>query len=188
MTPSRRNRATIRVAAVLLLGTVGIAMTRWSADGGSSDGTPTSAPGIPVASAPDGRPFEFVPMESMDGSGEVVVNPGEFAVVNFWFSTCPPCAREMPALAEVARLFEGRVNFIGINPLDDVGPAAAFLERYGVGFPSYLDDGDQAAASGIVSFPFTYFLRDGRIVDQHAGEITREELIVAISERFGLSA
>jgi thiol-disulfide isomerase/thioredoxin len=188
VTPARRNRTIARIAAVLLFGVGGVAMARMSADGGSSGTSPTSAPGIPVASEPDGREFEFVPMESMDGSGEVFVNPGEFAVVNFWFSTCPPCAREMPALAEVARMFEGRVNFIGVNPLDDVGPAAAFLERYDVGFPSYLDDGDQAAAAGVVTFPFTYFLRDGRIVDQHAGEITRDELLSVIAERFGLSA
>jgi thiol-disulfide isomerase/thioredoxin len=188
MVPPRRNRNVARIAAVLLLGAGGIAMVRLSAGDGPRGTTPTSAPGIPVASEPDGREFEFVPMESMDGSGEVLVNPGEFAVVNFWFSTCPPCAREMPALAEVARMFEGRVSFIGVNPLDDAGPATAFLERYDVGFPSYLDDGDQAAASGIVSFPFTYFLRDGRIIDQHAGEITRDELLATISERFGLSA
>lgn len=188
MNPIRNNRNIVRIAAVALLGAGGVAMATMSAGDGSSGTTPTSAPGIPVASEPDGRRFEFVPMESMDGAGEVIVNPGEFAVVNFWFSTCPPCAREMPALAEVARMFEGRVNFIGVNPLDDVGPATAFLERYEVGFPSYLDDGDQAAASGIVSFPFTYFLRDGRIIDQHAGEITRDELLAVISERFGLSA
>lgn len=188
MLPPRRNRSIARIAAVVLFGLGGGAMALLSAGGEQSDSSVTSAPGIPVADEPKGQKFEFVTMEALDGSGDVKVNPGEFAVVNFWFSTCPPCAREMPALAEVARLFEGQVNFIGINPLDDPDPAKAFLERYEVGFPSYLDDGDQLSAVGVVSFPFTYFLRDGRIVDQHAGEITRDQLLDTISTRFGLSA
>lgn len=153
---------------------------------GDADATdPTGPAGIPTVDPPDGRKFEFVEVEAMDGS-HVTVEPGEFTIVNFWYSTCGPCAREMPALAEVASTFDGRIGFVGFNPLDDADAASSFLDRYGTRFPTYLDDGDQVQAAGIVSFPFTFFLRDGRIVDQHVGEITREELLERIAARFGL--
>ena len=42
-------------------------------------------------------------------------------VVNLWQSTCPPCARELPAFAAVDDEYGDRVRFVGIDDLDSAG-------------------------------------------------------------------
>lgn len=125
-----------------------------------------------------GERFPFVPVQPLDGGDEVTPGPqGRPMVVNFWFSTCEPCKREMPALSEAARRAEGIVDFIGINPNDTVESATSFLSQRGVGYPNYLDDGDQLAAAGVATMPITFFVgADGRILERHAGELTATEL------------
>ena len=44
---------------------------------------------------------------------------GEPLVVNLWYSTCPPCAKELPEFAEVDAETD-EVRFIGVNTLDSL--------------------------------------------------------------------
>ena len=65
---------------------------------------------------------EVVPdVELFDASG-AVRRLSEFRgtpmVVNVWYSTCAPCAREVRDFAEVHREVGDRIQFVGVNPLD----------------------------------------------------------------------
>ena len=46
---------------------------------------------------------------------------------------------EAPDIAAAAREFQGRVQFIGVDVLDQLGPARAFIRKYGWTFPSVFD-------------------------------------------------
>lgn len=147
-------------------------------------------PGIGTNAPSSGKPFPFT--EVIDIATGQTTTPavnGTPMVINFWFSTCEPCKREMPALTTAAQLYASAVNFVGINPNDTRTSATAFLEKYNVTFTNYLDDGDQLAAAGVVNMPTTMFVNsDGKIVATHAGEITLADIEKKISQHFGISS
>ena len=113
---------------------------------------------------------------------------GRPLVINFWFSTCEPCRREMPALQAASQQLSGIVDIIGVNPNDTAEVAANWASDIGVTFPLYTDrDAELLTEVGIGTMPTTLFVStDGVIVDTHAGEITAAELRAAITTSFGI--
>ena len=65
-----------------------------------------------------GDPFpEVVLLDRDDNEVSTADLLGEPLVVNLWFSTCPPCAKELPDFAEVDAETDA-ARFIGVNTLD----------------------------------------------------------------------
>lgn len=191
MEPKRRRRLLVTLTIALVVAVVGgWALSRSSDDIDARLTTPgvTDYPTIATNQDNKGETFRFVPVESLDGSGEVTLGPsGRPLVVNFWFSTCEPCKREMPALSEAAALYEGRVDFIGINPNDSTESAKTFLSKFNVSYPNYLDDGDLLSEAGVATMPATFFLdADGTILERHAGELTLEDISRTLVKVYGL--
>jgi peroxiredoxin len=89
-------------------------------------------------------------------------------VMNFWFTTCPPCAKELPDFAEVHAEVGDEVRFIGVNMVDAVPTMERFAEERGVQYELYRDElAELTDAIGAVSFPVTIFVgSDGTIVEQ----------------------
>jgi thiol-disulfide isomerase/thioredoxin len=147
-------------------------------------------PGIGTNAPSSGKTFPFTELiDIATGNTTTPATNGTPMVINFWFSTCEPCKREMPALTTAAQLYAGAVNFVGINPNDTRTSATAFLEKYNVDFSNYLDDGDQLAAAGVVNMPTTLFVNgEGKIVATHAGEITLAEIEKKINKYFGIAS
>jgi thiol-disulfide isomerase/thioredoxin len=84
---------------------------------------------------------------------------GKPVVVNIWASWCGPCIAEAPDLARIARQFEGRVQFIGVDILDDRSRARNFVATYGLPFPSVFDaSGAIRDALGYIGQPVTIVL------------------------------
>lgn len=105
-------------------------------------------------------------------------------LINFWFSTCEPCRREMPTLAAAHRQYGDSIRFVGLNMNDSATVARAFAEKYGVTYELFAEpSGVFVTALGIATAPFTLFVNsDGRIVNQFAGELTASTLDALISE------
>ena len=40
---------------------------------------------------------------------------GKPTMINFWFTTCPPCIAEMPVLNKIAEKYKNEINFIAIT-------------------------------------------------------------------------
>ena len=76
----------------------------------------------------DGEPFRLA-----DHLGDVVV-------LNVWASWCAPCRAEAPVLEQAAQDFADQpVQFVGIDTRDQDAAAKAFVERFGITFPSVVD-------------------------------------------------
>ena len=92
---------------------------------------------------------------------------GEPLVVNLWFSTCPPCAKELPDFAAVDADTDD-VRFVGVNTIDSVEVMERFAGERGVTYDLYRDRyAELADGVGAVAFPVTLFVTsDGTIVDQ----------------------
>lgn len=136
-------------------------------------------PSIGTNAKNTGTKFPFVTLvDAATGQEGTISSSGRFMVVNFWFSNCEPCKREMPVLTAAAQKFANTVDFVGINPNDTAESAQSFITKYQIRYATYLDnDGKQVIAAGVANFPATFILdRDGIIVKRFAGEVTATEI------------
>ena len=108
---------------------------------------------------------------------------GEPLVVNLWFSSCAPCAKELPDFAAVDAETGDDVRFIGVNTIDSVEEMERFAGERGVEY-TLLRDRYAELVDGIeaVAFPITLFVTsDGTIVEQ-TGPISADQLRAKIAD------
>jgi len=178
------------VAVISILG--GVWLARVLDDGPSVDGEfVLDQPGIFV------QPFEGV---NADVAGEMLpavdlfdrdgakVQLADYAgrplVVNFWFSRCAPCRRELGDFAAVHAAVGDRVQIVGVDPFDTVEAMEQFAHERGVTYDLLRDDGSLSNALGIVGYPVTLFVSaEGRVLRQ-TGEIDAESLRSLIEALF----
>jgi thiol-disulfide isomerase/thioredoxin len=103
---------------------------------------------------------------------------GHPVVVNQWASWCGPCRYEFPFFAALARRYEGRVAFLGVNSNDNNKAATDFLKRHPVPFPHFTDPKGRVARvfKGGRAFPTTaFYAADGPLVFTHAGSYANQK-------------
>jgi len=133
--------------------------------------------------AVEGTAFPDVTLADADGNDVTTADLlGEPLVVNLWFSTCPPCAKELPAFAEVDAERDD-VRFVGVNTIDSVEVMERFAGERGVQYDLFRDDfAELADGVGAVAFPVTLFVTsDGTIVEQ-TGALDADELRAKIDQ------
>jgi cytochrome c biogenesis protein CcmG, thiol:disulfide interchange protein DsbE len=99
---------------------------------------------------------------------------GTPVLVNFWGSWCPPCTAEAPHLAEASRMYEGRVQFLGVDILDNRRAARDFILGVDWQYPSIFDpEGEVRDGLGYVGQPITLIYDAGGIlVFERVGTVT----------------
>ncbi len=111
---------------------------------------------------------------------------GSVAVVNFWASWCGPCRKEERNLEDLWQRFGPRgVAFLGVNTRDTKVDARAFIEEFGVTYPSIFDPYAKIAYKfRVVYLPVTYVLdKQGRIAATIVGATVDTSAIERILER-----
>ena len=104
---------------------------------------------------------------------------GQVVVINFWASWCVECYREARLLEEAWQDYKGQgVIFIGVDYLDTEKEALAYMEQYGITYPSGPDLGTNIAQEyGITGVPETFFIdKDGNIAHVQIGPIEKPQL------------
>lgn len=95
-----------------------------------------------------GEPITFT---GTTENGETVTSEqylGNVLVVNFWYAGCAPCRAEAADLEQVYQeTSPSGVNFLGVNVRDQAATAISFNERFGVTYPSIMDQNGQAQLS-----------------------------------------
>lgn len=132
-----------------------------------------------------------VALTAIDGSAASLDDyRGAPLVVNFWFSRCAPCRRELRDFATVHDEVGDRIQFVGVDPFDTVDAMRRFAEERGVRYDLLRDTGEHSDDRlltdelGLVGYPVTLFVDDrGRILRQ-TGEIDADGLRAAIEELF----
>ncbi len=127
-----------------------------------------------------------VPIVDADGNEvSLAAYAGRPLVVNFWFSRCAPCRRELRDFAEVHAEVGDRVQFVGVDPFDTVEAMERFAGERGVTYPLLRDpERSLTNALSIVGYPVTLFVdADGTILRQ-TGVIDADGLRSAIEELF----
>ena len=121
-----------------------------------------------------GKPLPAIALPPIKGGspqtvGQTIKGP---ALVNFFFSTCVPCAIEAPQLM---KLKQNGIQLVGVAYKDEPGNTLAFLDRMGNPFSDILVDrqGDAGIEFGITGAPETFIVdAKGQILAKHVGVIT----------------
>ena len=93
-------------------------------------------------------------------------------VVNQWASWCGPCRFEFPFFQSLARRYEGRVAFLGVNSQDVEDDAREFLREFPTPFPHFSDPDASIAREfkGGRAWPTTaFYAADGSLARTHLG-------------------
>ena len=104
---------------------------------------------------------------------------GQVVVVNFWASWCVECYREAELLEQAWRDYKDQgVVFLGVDYLDTDKEGLAYMEKYGITYPSGPDLGTKISkAYGLTGVPETIFIdKDGNIALVKIGAIEKPEL------------
>ncbi len=145
----------------------------------SGDGTTTIVAESEREAAPDlsGTTLDGRPFALSDHLGEVVV-------LNVWASWCAPCRAEAADIEAVsAELEDQEVQFVGLNTRDSEASARAFVDRFGVTYPSVVDtDGSRQLlfheTLPPAAIPSTIVIdRQGRVAGRAIGEVDRSRLL-----------
>ena len=169
--------AVIGVAVLGIAGLVGL--MAW----GLSHKTPvTSLSGITRVHQP--APDFTLPL--FDG-GELVLSDfiGRPIVLNFWASWCAPCREEAIGLERAWRNYKNDdVLFVGLDIQDSEESARAYLQEFGVTYPSGRDvDGKITVDYGVIGIPVTFFVnREGAIERRWVGALDEGQLLAWVDE------
>ena len=86
-------------------------------------------------------------------------NSKELILVDFWADWCFPCKRIAPILEELSKEYDGRVKIAKLN----------------------VDEGRNTATNfGIMSIPTLMLFKNGKVVKQVVGVVSKKELKSAI--------
>lgn len=100
---------------------------------------------LEIAEANRGKAVEF---SGTTQDGTAVTSSaylGKPLVVNFWYAACAPCRAEAPDLNSIHADTEARgVAFLGVNVRDGAETAKAFMQTFGVAYPSIIDQEDRS--------------------------------------------
>ena len=144
-------------------------------------------PGIGTNAPVVGKQLEHADVLDLNDASvntSTLFTDGKPALINYWFSNCQPCKREMPALQAAFAQYGEQVNFVGINTQDSPEIASSFVQDIGVAYRILRDpNGKSVVANGVSTFPTTFFVNAaGTIIKQIAGELTADDITAALKE------
>ena len=84
--------------------------------------------------------------------------------VNFWFTSCMPCIKEIPDLNELKAEYKGKVDFVAIT-FNNEQQVNKFLENRPINFEHFTGQQKALSQFGVTSYPMNMLLdKDGKIL------------------------
>lgn len=131
------------------------------------------------------------PLLGGTGIFDLASTRGKVVVVNVWASWCSPCRSEAPALESAWNsLRSSPVQFVGINTRDRGPNAEAFTRRFGMTYPSVVDEDGRLMLSfrdlPPNAVPSTLILdRQGRVAVRVTGEVSESTVRGLVEDELG---
>jgi peroxiredoxin len=130
----------------------------------------------PEFTAPDMNGTEMFVVKDENGK-ELKLSDyrGNVVFLNFWYTTCEPCRREMPDMEVVNRVFKDRkFKMIPISVDTNFEDVKKFYADFKLTtMPMYLDPGKRISSRyNIYKFPETYIIdANGIVLKHYIGEV-----------------
>jgi len=108
---------------------------------------------------------------------------GKTVLLNFWFTSCAHCKKEMPAFQNAYDTHSDSFVVVAINREESAEAISAFGAELALTFPLVLDpSGDLQAQFNVIGYPTTYLIDpDGVIIAYHAGPLSDADIADLIS-------
>ena len=120
---------------------------------------------------PESGPAHLPPLDALALDGRRIRNTdlaGRPTLLTFFFSTCVPCIKEVPALNEFRRRHPG-MNFLAVT-FDAAEEARAFVNQRKLDWPVVADARPFMDAAAVRGYPaYLLVAPDGRIIARHTG-------------------
>jgi cytochrome c biogenesis protein CcmG, thiol:disulfide interchange protein DsbE len=116
---------------------------------------------------------------------------GNYVVINFWSSWCPPCRDEAPMLSAFHESIEGEnVVLLGVAIWDREVDSLNFMRQYGLEFTNLFDQrGSVVIDYGVYGVPETYFIGpDGTLLGKYRGPLESAQHIRDLLDEFAGAA
>ncbi|HEY4929746.1 MAG TPA: TlpA disulfide reductase family protein [Acidimicrobiales bacterium] len=140
-----------------------------------------------------GKPAPAIQGLTVDGRSFALPRvPGQFVVVNFFASWCPPCQTEGPDLVKFAfeHQHSGDARMVSVVFEDTASAARSYQATLGARWPTMADPGGTLALSfGARDPPSTFLIApDGRLVAYIVAPVTASDLdgLIARAKATGL--
>ena len=174
MTTPQKNAAVLTVVAVVVAGMI------YTGAKHSRRVKPLDEQGL--QSDLRGKPAPDFELKTIDDKNIKLSDlRGKAVVVNFWATWCEPCKLEMPWLVDLQQKYSAQgLVILGLNV--DTGSSnekiASFAKEMGVNYPVLkATDAVSDMYGGIDGLPTTFYVgRDGVVVEQGAGIISKDEI------------
>jgi thiol-disulfide isomerase/thioredoxin len=114
------------------------------------------------------------PFENLENQALVQNLGGKPSLINMWFTSCPPCVEEMPALNALKAELGEQVNFLAIT-FESPKKVEQFLQKREFDFLQLAGERAFLKKLGISAYPVNIFLDRNGIVQQVEGGLPYEK-------------
>jgi cytochrome c biogenesis protein CcmG/thiol:disulfide interchange protein DsbE len=132
-----------------------------------------------------GDPAPEFTLEDMEGNMVSLSDyRGQFVIVNFFASWCPPCRQEAPEIQAFEEQYGDQVKLLIIDRAEPKVKVQEFIEEFQSTSTYLLDYNDSMAKPyGIVGQPETFFIDEKGIIRyHHIGPMTKDFIVKMVKQ------
>lgn len=109
----------------------------------------------------------------------------KMVLLNFWYSTCGPCANEFPYMEEAYQMYQDQVGIIAVDPLEQNSVVSGYQSSMNLTFPMAACPAVWSTTFGINGYPTSIIIdRYGMICLIETGGLTSLRPFTSIFEHF----
>ena len=108
---------------------------------------------------------------------------GQYIVLNFWATWCPPCRKEIPEFIALQKKYDpAGLQFIGVA-IDDTEAVSQFAMEMGINYPNLIAESEGIELAKLYgntygALPFSVIInREGKIIGRQVGLLSKEKIL-----------
>lgn len=142
--------------------------------------------GMNSTAAVVGEPAPDFTLEDMDGNMVSLSDyKGQFVILNFFASWCPPCREEAPELQEFEEQYGDQAKLLFLDRAEPKATVQEFIDEFQTTSTYLLDYNDSMSKPyGVVGQPETFFIDEKGIIRYHQIGPMDLEFMVDIINQF----